>query len=118
MNRKFFSGLSVLMLVIALPATAQRHYTQADEGRTFSDGSRVVCRTVSTARDNNQVGGTIAGAVVGGLVGNQFGGGSGRTLATVAGAVGGGIAGNKIQENHQRNTGQTERVCERVYPRR
>ena len=47
--------------------------------------------------------GAIAGAVLGGLVGNQFGGGSGKTLATVAGMVGGGIAGNTVEKKMKKD---------------
>ena len=41
---------------------------------------------------------TFGGALIGGLIGNQFGGGSGQTVATVLGAViGGRIANNNSQ---------------------
>lgn len=90
-----------------------RYYTN-DEGRTYSDGSRIVCYRNG---NNNQVGGTVAGAVIGGLIGNQIGRGNGRKAATVAGAIGGGFAGKKIQENHQNNQ-YDNRTCERVYLRK
>jgi outer membrane lipoprotein SlyB len=49
-------------------------------------------------------GGAVAGALLGGLVGNQFGGGTGKTLATVAGAVGGGYAGNTVEKRMKKVT--------------
>ncbi|KQQ84574.1 hypothetical protein ASF73_13465 [Xanthomonas sp. Leaf131] len=96
----------------------RQHYTEADEGRKFNDGTRVRCRNVEVQKnstDPNRVGGTVAGAVVGGLLGNQVGGGNGKKLATVAGAVAGGAAGRTIQGNRQQANGnrQVERVCER-----
>ncbi|WP_405600251.1 MULTISPECIES: glycine zipper 2TM domain-containing protein [unclassified Pseudoalteromonas] len=44
---------------------------------------------------------TFGGALLGGVIGNQFGGGSGRTVATILGSViGGSVAHNKQQRNH------------------
>lgn len=48
--------------------------------------------------------GIVGGAVVGGLVGNQFGRGTGNTVATGAGVVAGGIAGNAIERNANKYT--------------
>ncbi|MFM9890665.1 MAG: glycine zipper 2TM domain-containing protein [Rickettsiales bacterium] len=44
--------------------------------------------------DHNIVG-TVGGGVAGALVGNQFGGGSGKTLATLGGAAGGAYLGHE-----------------------
>lgn len=44
--------------------------------------------------DHNIVG-TVGGGVLGGLVGNQFGKGTGKTVATVGGAAGGAYLGNE-----------------------
>ncbi len=41
------------------------------------------------------------GALIGGVIGNQFGSGSGKTLATVAGAIGGGYVGNEVAKKNQ-----------------
>lgn len=95
-------------------------WSSADEGRSFGDGSRVVCRNVETAgysRDPDRVGGTVAGAVIGGLIGNQIGSGSGRTAATAAGAIAGGAIGRNVQGRNQAARGErrVERVCERVW---
>jgi surface antigen len=40
--------------------------------------------------------GTVGGAALGGLLGNQFGGGTGKTIATTVGVLLGGWAGNEI----------------------
>lgn len=89
-------------------------YHPRDEGRTFADGTRVICDDVEVARsssDPNRIAGTATGAVIGGLVGNQIGDGDGRKLATAAGAVAGGAIGRNVQGNRQEARG--ERVVER-----
>jgi uncharacterized protein YcfJ len=94
-------------------AQGQAAYGPADEGRRFSDGTRVICEQTEVARstsDPNRIGGTAAGAVIGGLLGSQVGSGSGRTAATVAGAVAGGAIGRNVQGNRQESRG--ERVTE------
>lgn len=110
-------------------AQSSRHYGPEDEGRRFSDGSRVVCEKVEVQRssrkvevqrsssDPNRVAGTAAGAVIGGLVGNQIGDGKGRKLATVGGAVAGGAIGRKVQGDRQEARGDRviETRCERVW---
>ncbi|ADV28535.1 17 kDa surface antigen [Pseudoxanthomonas suwonensis 11-1] len=118
--------LSNLSVLAALPlmaasalASAQTHGPQ-DEGRRFSDGSRVVCEKVEVARsskDPNRIAGTAAGAVIGGLIGNQVGGGNGKKLATVGGAVAGGAVGRNVQGNSQERNGErvVETRCERVW---
>ncbi|MGY0561196.1 glycine zipper 2TM domain-containing protein [Luteimonas sp. A277] len=93
--------------------TQGQTYGPRDEGRTFNDGTRVICENVEVARDTsdpNRIAGTAAGAVIGGLVGNQVGSGSGRKAATVGGAVAGGAIGRHVQGNRQEAQG--ERVIE------
>ncbi len=52
-------------------------------------------------QDKNNGWETFGGALLGGVIGNQFGGGSGRTVATILGSViGGSVAHNKQQKNH------------------
>lgn len=89
-------------------------YHPRDEGRTFADGTRVICDDVEVARassDPNRIAGTATGAVIGGLIGNQVGDGDGRKVATAAGAVAGGAIGRTVQGNQQEARG--ERVVER-----
>lgn len=116
----------IVAVLAALPlaataamASAQTHGPE-DEGRRFSDGSRVVCEEVEVARDTkdpNRIAGTATGAVIGGLLGNQVGGGKGKKLATVGGAVAGGAIGRNVQGNNQERRGQrvVETRCERVW---
>lgn len=109
-----------VLAVAGVQAQNHRAYGPQDEGRRFSDGSRVVCREVEVAndaRDRNRIAGTAAGAVVGGLLGNQVGKGKGRKLAAVGGAVAGGMIGRGIQGRHQQKNGQRvmQTHCERVY---
>lgn len=48
---------------------------------------------------------TFGGALLGGVIGNQFGGGSGRTVATILGSViGGNVAHNQQQTQRYENT--------------
>lgn len=112
--------LSLGLMSLMSAAAAQTYYGPEDEGRRFSDGSKVECRNVEVqknSRDPNRVAGTAIGAVVGGLLGNQVGSGSGKKAATVGGAVAGGAIGRKVQGNSQENKGDriVERRCERVY---
>jgi outer membrane lipoprotein SlyB len=116
---------TTLMAALAVAASGSVYaqatvYGPEDEGRRFSDGSRVVCSDVEVRRadsDPNRIGGTAAGAVIGGLVGRQVGGGSGRDIATVGGAVAGGVIGRNVQGNQQEARGDriVERRCERVW---
>ena len=52
-------------------------------------------------QDKNNGWKTFGGALLGGVVGNQFGGGSGRTVATILGSIiGGNVAHNRQQKSH------------------
>ena len=94
------------MLITGLPALSQAANTEAP-----AKAANVVacdhCGTVTKVTPHNKRPrgsglGLVTGAVVGGLVGNQFGKGSGNTLATVGGAVAGGAAGNEIEREHKK----------------
>lgn len=121
MRLRHIAIASVLSIAAAGCAHSQAPaYTQTygpqDEGRTFADGTRVICENVEVAHDTsdpNRIAGTAAGAVIGGLVGSQVGSGSGRTAATVGGAVAGGAIGRHVQGNRQEAQGQrtVERRC-------
>ena len=94
-------------------APQSQAYGPQDEGRTFADGTRVICDEVEVARstsDPNRIAGTATGAVIGGLIGNQIGDGDGRKLATAAGAVAGGAIGRNVQGNRQEARG--DRIVE------
>ena len=52
-------------------------------------------------QDKNNGWKTFGGALLGGVVGNQFGGGSGRTVATILGSViGGSVAHKRQKQSH------------------
>ena len=109
-----------LGLMSVMSAAAAQTYGPQDEGRRFSDGSKVECRNVEVqknSRDPNRVAGTAIGAVVGGLLGNQVGSGNGTTHGSDLLAVAGGAIGRKVQGNSQETKGDrvVERRCERVY---
>lgn len=122
MKTSTFLSSAIAVLAMSAPSLvlAQRQYGPQDEGRTFNDGSRVICSersTVQNSRDPNRVAGTATGAVIGGLLGNQIGSGSGRKVATVGGAVAGGAIGRHVQGQNQEARGQRRDVvtCERVW---
>lgn len=112
--------IAVASLLVAGGASHAQTYGPQDEGRRFSDGSRVVCEDVEVRRatsDPNRIGGTAAGAVIGGLVGSQIGSGSGRDVATIGGAIAGGAIGRQVQGNRQESRGDrvVETRCQRVW---
>lgn len=112
------SVLSVAAAGCASSPDRNYAYGPEDEGRTFADGTRVLCEDVAVPRDQadpNRIIGTAAGAVIGGVVGSQIGSGSGRTAATVGGAVAGGAIGRTVQGNRQDAQGDhvIERRCRR-----
>ncbi|MFR9705036.1 glycine zipper 2TM domain-containing protein, partial [Aeromonas sanarellii] len=51
--------------------------------------SRLVTKTSESASQGAKPLRTIGGAALGAVVGNQFGGGSGKTIATATGAIAG-----------------------------
>ncbi|MGJ4728186.1 glycine zipper 2TM domain-containing protein [Luteimonas sp. SDU101] len=118
---KSIHGIAIAALTLAaMPLAQAQSYGPEDEGRRFSDGSRVVCDEVEVRRgsgDPNRIAGTAAGAVIGGVIGSQVGSGSGRDLATVGGAIAGGAVGRKVQGNSQERRGDrvVEQRCERVW---
>ena len=119
---KSIHGIALAALaIVAVPVAHAQTYGPEDDGRRFSDGSRVVCRNVEVQKsqsDPNRIAGTAAGAVIGGVLGHQVGGGRGRDLAPVGGAIAGGAVGSKIQGDRQANRGDrvVAQRCERVYP--
>lgn len=121
MNIRPIHAIATATLALATMGAAQAQtYGEQDEGRRFSDGSRVVCEDVEVERgskDPNRIAGTAAGAVIGGVVGSQVGSGKGRDLATVGGAIAGGAIGRKVQGDRQEARGDrvVERRCERVW---
>lgn len=54
--------------------------------------------------DKNQGWKVFGGALLGGVIGNQFGSGSGRTVATILGTLIGGLAANKHNPQYRTQT--------------
>ncbi|TWX65662.1 glycine zipper 2TM domain-containing protein [Colwellia demingiae] len=99
---------SLLLTSLALFTFFFSHLAIADYDRNKAvPVEKVLFGTVISARnisqeelieDKNSGWKTFGGALIGGVIGNQFGGGSGQTVATVLGAViGGRIANNNSQ---------------------
>lgn len=63
----------------------------------------------------NSVIGTLAGGIIGGVIGNQFGGGSGKTVATVGGAILGAGAGNAVGSTPRQESYKVVRKCDVNY---
>lgn len=64
-------------------------------------------------QDKNNGWKTFGGALLGGVIGNQFGGGSGRTVATILGSViGGSVAHNKQQQSHYQQNNFVELIIQ------
>jgi len=106
-TKYMLAGVGVVVL-IASAAVASSYITRSSlepkfkqqEARVYHTqplsmaASQPAQRALPPCDDKNIVG-TIGGGVAGGVVGNQFGGGSGKTLATVGGAIGGAYLGNQ-----------------------
>ena len=108
-EHKYMLGGALGVLVIAGVAFAG--YTVADNmGTQSTQQARVVNTGNHYARmepaagrpvvqqapcDDHNIVGTLGGGIAGGVIGNQFGSGSGKTIATTAGALGGAALGNK-----------------------
>lgn len=84
--------------VYQAPVTSVRAVVRQAEQRCWMERQQVD----EPSRNNNNVGGAIAGALIGGVLGHQIGGGSGRDLATAGGAVAGAAIGSNAGNN---NTG-------------
>lgn len=92
-----------VMLILLFSQTSQADYNrnQAVPVEKVLFGEIVSARNISQEElieDKNSGWKTFGGALIGGVIGNQFGGGSGRSIATILGAVvGGSIANNNSQ---------------------
>lgn len=106
-NQKVLLGSVIAVAALAGTAIAASYMTRETlTAEAEQPAPRVVHRAAQPQRvayqqpqtapcnDHNIVG-TVGGGVAGALVGNQFGKGSGRTLATLGGAAGGAYLGNE-----------------------
>lgn len=104
--QKYFIGGALAVLALVGTAVAASYMTreslapekpvqqQARIVNTHSAQPQKMAVAQPPCDDKNIVG-TVGGAVAGGLMGNQFGKGSGKTVATVGGVAGGAYLGNK-----------------------
>lgn len=110
-TNKVLIGLGVLALMVGT-AVGASYYTRTTlqaENPPVQKQAHLVRRTqpmqnvvyqqaqqpVRPACDDRNIVGTVSGGLAGALIGNQFGKGSGKTLATVGGAAGGAYLGNE-----------------------
>jgi len=105
---KAITVLMCALLTISAPALAnyERNKAVAVQQVLFGDVQSVRNITEQElVQDQSNGWKTFGGALLGGVVGNQFGGGSGRTVATILGSViGGNVAHNQQQKSHYQQT--------------
>ncbi|MEL0632424.1 glycine zipper 2TM domain-containing protein [Pseudoalteromonas carrageenovora] len=92
------------LLSVSAPTFAQYELNKAVPVQQVLFGDVKSVRNITEQeliQDKNNGWKTFGGALLGGVIGNQFGGGSGRTVATILGSViGGSVAHNKQQQSH------------------
>jgi len=92
------------LLSVSAPTFAQYERNKAVPVQQVLFGDVKSVRNITEQeliQDKNNDWKTFGGALLGGVIGNQFGGGSGRTVATILGSViGGSVAHNKQQQSH------------------
>lgn len=107
MKKIAFIAASLLILVSSpgmAGTSAQVEYGTVQESRIISQTS------TSTHQGGTRPLRTIGAAALGAAVGNQFGGGSGKTIATTVGAVAGAEASRRRQS--EQGTTQSEQSVE------
>lgn len=105
---KTFSLFLCTLLVFSAPTFAQYERNKAVPVQQVLFGKVKTVRNITEQQiieDKSNGWKTFGGALIGGVVGNQFGGGSGRTVATILGSViGGNVAHNQQQTQRYQNT--------------
>lgn len=95
------------LLVFSAPSYAQYERNKAVPVEKVLFGKIQTVRNITEqqlVQDKRNGWKTFGGALLGGVVGNQFGGGSGRTVATILGSmIGGNIAHNQQQASRYQN---------------
>ena len=101
---KVITVLMCTLLSVSVPTFAKYERNKAVPVQQVLFGDVKSVRNITEQeiiQDKNNGWETFGGALLGGVIGNQFGGGSGRTVATILGSViGGSVAHNKQQRNH------------------
>ena len=105
---KTLSLILCALLVVSAPTFAKYERNKAVPVQQVLFGKVKSVRTITEqqlVQDKSNGWKTFGGALLGGVIGNQFGGGSGRTVATILGSViGGNVAHNQQQTQRYENT--------------
>ncbi|WP_298772071.1 glycine zipper 2TM domain-containing protein [uncultured Shewanella sp.] len=102
----------LLLLTVTFPVLAAYDRNQAVPVEKVEYGQVISVRNITQKQlieDQNRGWKTFGGALIGGVIGNQFGGGSGRTVATILGAlVGAGVGNNVGNSSYYQQTALVE----------
>lgn len=100
---KYLVAILASCLLLSSPSYADYQRNKAVPVQQVLFGSVQSVRTITEqelVRDRTNGWETFGGALIGGVIGNQFGGGSGRTVATILGSmIGGSVAHNRQQNS-------------------
>ncbi len=98
---KYLISILISCFLLSSPSYADYQRNKAVPVQQVLFGSVQSVRTITEQElVNDRTNGwqTFGGALIGGVIGNQFGGGSGRTVATILGSmIGGSVAHNRQQ---------------------
>lgn len=113
---KVLMVLMCALLTLSAPTFAQYERNKAVPVQQVLFGKVKSVRNITEQeiiQDKNNGWKTFGGALIGGVVGNQFGGGSGRTIATILGSIiGGNVAHNQQQKRYYQQTHLVELLIE------
>ena len=99
---KYLVAILASCLLLSSPSYADYQRNKAVPVQQVLFGSVQSVRTITEqelVRDKTNGWETFGGALIGGVIGNQFGGGSGRTVATILGSMIGGSVDHNRQQN-------------------
>ena len=100
---KYLVAILASCLLLSSPIYADYQRNKAVPVQQVLFGSVQSVRTITEqelVKDRTNGWETFGGALIGGVIGNQFGGGSGRTVATILGSmIGGSVAHNRQQNS-------------------
>ena len=100
---KYLVAILASCLLLSSPSYADYQRNKAVPVQQVLFGSVQSVRTITEqelVRGKTNGWETFGGALIGGVIGNQFGGGSGRTVATILGSmIGGSVAHNRQQNS-------------------
>ncbi|MCF2917905.1 MULTISPECIES: glycine zipper 2TM domain-containing protein [unclassified Pseudoalteromonas] len=100
---KYLVAILASCLLLSSPSYADYQRNKAVPVQQVLFGSVQSVRAITEqelVKDRTNGWETFGGALIGGVIGNQFGGGSGRTVATILGSmIGGSVAHNRQQNS-------------------